>query len=548
MENYQKLLTEDELKHVTNEDLFQEIKDYKKDFEMKIIEKEMQKWRNGLQKAPNDAQEREHRQQLEENKKVQWTPVMIAKALKDEIAYFSAVTFKEINTDTNKVLYWYDWDKGAYTKDIAFINSLINVFNDVLATGERNKICEIIESNAEEKELDNTGRYIVFKNGTYDSEEERFIPYHDNNIYINRACPYNYHKEITTPSYKVKNIEGNDIEWTPYSVIEAFKNGDDNREALFWQLLRAILSPSKANHIFCYAYNEAGNGSKSTIGELFKSLAGDYKNMNLSGLGQRFALVGVEKVPLIYGDDNDTKSTLNGSAMELFKSITQGIAVPIDEKNKPIYEGTSHGVWWQSSNAPMQFNDYNGSLDRRIILLPFKQIPKEQRSTAILSDIIKRSEVIEWFISETIKREPKPVQAFTKPTNNAQLLEELTLFNDPYTDFVDEYIKPLTELLPRIPMRWIMQLLDSYAGHGNKSLRNKDQRAVTKGIKIHMEKLGYVYKNQGRIGKEKSKKIYMYEKDTSAGKPKTETGKLIGIFRHEIKLEDDRYKGVYVKE
>lgn len=256
MENYDELLTENELNHVTNEDLFQEIKDYKQEYRENEINKRLQEWINKEEeKATQEAIDKK-KNELENSVKINWNNSTMILTVLEKIEYFKFITFKEINTDTNKVPYWYDWDKGAYTRDVGFMNKIINHFYKFLSSRLRKEIIEQLSANAEEKELDNTRRYIVFNNGTYDSQEKQFIPYHKHSVYVNRACPYNYHKEVTIPHYSVKNVEGNMIDWTPHIIVEAFKNGDDKREKLFWQLLRAILSPNSCNHVFCYAYNE----------------------------------------------------------------------------------------------------------------------------------------------------------------------------------------------------------------------------------------------------------------------------------------------------
>lgn len=545
MANNARFFTE-EYQRIVNEDIYNEIAEYKEDIRQQEIQKELTKWLNSSNTPPTEEEQCRKCEELKENMRIEWDWKKIAEALRFKINAFHCVTFKEINTETNKVLYWYDWDKGIYTRDIGLLNKIINAFNVSLPSKKREELKLQLTYTAEEKELDNTGRYIVFNNGTYDSLEHELVPRHFHTVYTLRACEYDYIEHKEEPSYTVKNVNGDAINWQPRSVVEAFKNGDDNREALFWQLLRAILSPCSYNHVFLYAYNERGNGAKSTIGELLKALAGSYKNMNLSAIGQRFALVGIERAPLIYGDDNDTKSTLKGAGMELFKSITQGIAVPIEEKGSPIYEGTFCGVWWQCSNAPMQFDDFNGSLDRRIILLPFKEIPKEQRSADVLSDLIKRKEVIEWFISETIKREPEAIQAFTKPKDNARQLEQLKEDNDPYSAFFSECIEPLISVMSTFPTRFIARLATVYGENVDSYFLHVSRRALKLGITRHMERAGYSFVNASKLNKEERIFLLSFEKETTASE-KSDVGRLVGAIRCEVGDLSTNYGGAFKK-
>lgn len=60
--------------------------------------------------------------------------------------------------------------------------------------------------------------------------------------------------------------------------------------------------------------------------------------MNISDLSEPYALNGVDRVPFIFGDDNDPKSRLNKVAEQRLKSIATGGMFRIEQKYKDAYD------------------------------------------------------------------------------------------------------------------------------------------------------------------------------------------------------------------
>lgn len=505
---------------VRNKQLFEELKAKKEAKQADNLESKIEKELNHLQNLKKFQRAKEDEQnamvkakEKEVRDKYAGTPlnqVDILNILKNECHLFHCLNLADTETDEQKELYIFDWDRGIYTKNATFLYKIIATLNknttekmDKAIQYDLKKYASMYYTRGAEK----SGRYIAFNNGLWDGERKQFSEHFSPDIVLLSSIPFNYNPNAQEPIKHGTSITGKPIEWHGGEMVEMFKNGDNKRETLFYEVTRAVMG-SKRN-AFLFAWNEKGNGGKSTIGELFSILAGNNGTLraNIDALGTRFALANIERYKLIYGDDMAVGGKMSPHATATLKTLVTGDKVSSEQKGKDIKTSFFNGVIFQCSNALFTTDDKTGGIVRRCIFLPFKEIPRDETCTMV-SEWIKEPDFIEWIIKETLNHCPNAPEQYTEPTNNDEYKQDFKENNDPFIAFVSDYIEPITEQCERIPLKYIYDYLFPRFIQHYPALEKTSIQEVNARIKDKMIMLGYKLKKQARISKEQFQRTY----------------------------------------
>lgn len=496
---------------VRNKQLFEELRAKKEAKQADNLEKQLEREMNKLQslKKFQNAKEEEQNAMIkakekEVHDKCAGTPlnqVEILTILKDESSLFHCLNLADTETDEQKELYIFDWDRGIYTKNATFLYTIISKLNPTTTEKMDKAIAYDLKKYAAmyfTRKAEKSGRYIAFKNGLWDGEKGQFSEHFNPDIVLLSAIPFNYNPNAQEPIKNGTSITGKHIEWHGSDMVEMFKNGDDKRETLFYEVTRAIMG-SKRN-AFLFAWNEKGNGGKSTIGELFCILAGKEGTLrtNIDALGTRFVLANIERKKLIYGDDMAVGGKMSPHATATMKTLSTGDEISSEQKGRDVKNSFFSGIIYQCSNVLFTTDDKTGGIVRRCIFLPFKEIPRDETCGAVI-DWIKEPEFIEWIIKETLNHCPNAPEQYTEPTNNDEYKQEFKENNDPFISFVSDYIEPITEQCERIPLVFIYRYLFRQFTDDYPSLEKATVQEVNNAIKDKMKVLGYDLKKRSRI-------------------------------------------------
>lgn len=512
---------------VRNEQLFKELKAKKEEKQGNNLEKQIEKAINKLKtlKKFQNAKEDEQNAMIEEKEKevrnkyanTPLNQIEILNILKYECSLFHCLNLADTETDEQKELYIFDWDKGIYTKNATFLYKIISKLNP----NTTEKMDKAIQYDLKKyasmyytRKVEKSGRYIAFKNGLWDGKAGQFSEQFNPDIVLLSAIPFNYNPNAQEPIKHGTSITGKPIEWHGSDMVKMFKNGDDKREALFYEVTRAVMGGKR--NVFLYAWNEKGNGGKSTIGRLFCALAGQKGTLrlNIDGLGGRFVLSSIEQYKLIYGDDMAVGGKVSPHATATLKTLVTGDKVSSEQKGKDIKTSFFNGVIYQCSNALFTTDDKTGGIVRRCIFLPFNEIPCDEACLAV-SDWVEDTDFIEWIIKETLIHCPSAPERYTEPTNNDEYKQDFKENNDPFIAFVSDYIEPITEQCERIPLVFIYRYLFRQFANDYPILEKATVQEVNNAIKDKMKVLGYDLKKRSRINESQFHPTY---KDSEGNK------------------------------
>lgn len=509
LEEYKEALESIE-RPVRNQDFFNQLNERGKTKRGDNLEKQIDKAINKLKalkkyQDSNEEKQKEMIEQKEEETREQFenaslSQMDILQILKHECPLFRYVTLEDTETTKQKELYIFDWDKGIYTKDITFFYKVISVLNSSTTEKIDKAIYYDLMKTASYKykrKAERSGRYIAFKNGLWDGVACKLSEHFNPDIILLSCVPFEYNANAGEPVRNGVSNTGEPIEWHGRDIIDLFKNGDKKREILFYEVVRAIMSAKR--NAFLFAWNEKGNGGKSTIGRMFSIIAGEKqtKLLNTNDFGQRFAFDGIEICSLIFGDDGALDKH-SAKAIAMLKTLVTSNQIPTEGKGKDVKNSYFDGIIYQCSNALFTTDDITGGIIRRCIFLPFAEIPQSRTC----------AQVSEWIIKETLEHCPNAPERYTEPTNNEQYKQEFKENNDPYISFVDEYIKPIAGDCERIPLVFIYRHLFPIFCEEYPHLEKKSIQAVNKGIKDKMELLGYEYKKDARINEQQFHPIF----------------------------------------
>lgn len=194
-------------------------------------------------------------------------------------------------------------------------------------------------------------------------------------------------------------------------------------------------------------------------------------------------------------------------------------------------------VWYQCSNGSFNFDDVNGAMERRVILLPFKSLENKDICLLVSTKWVHDKWVLEWIASQTIAHHAKVIDRdFTKPTGYEELIKQATNDNNFYYGFFKECIESLLLLFDkRFPTKLILVLACYYGDYDDRFFIKVTPKALKDGLESTMRHTRY----QGCLGKEKVEYLQNYKEDTPEGK-------LIGKLRPYI--DNRNYNGVFIKK
>lgn len=392
-------------------------------------------------------------------------------------------------------VFFYNWNKGYYTlNDIVLREAYYELTGEIITPAT----LETIKRELEERTLEyfpaekRERGCAVFKNGLYKDGE---LLEHTPRFSVSNMGTIEYKKNAPLPRYKLVKNNGEEVWWSPQEIVDNFAQGDPERERLFWELVNVVIGNSYTN-AFVYAWNEEGAGGKTTILEVFKALAGTVTQADISELGGRFILDGVEKSRLIAGPDGDANARLSSEAARILKTLVDGDNITTEGKGKARKSVQFHGLIYQASNGPFMSEDATGGVMRRLVLLPFKAIPTEKQIKGV-SSVATTEESLEWFVSEAIKRFPTPVRSITRPKDSEKYIKEVKEDSSAVEAFLawDRFNEVLEENT-RIPHSFLFnELLPAFAREENDSEASSlTKRGFKKKIQSAMNNRGWANK------------------------------------------------------
>lgn len=343
-------------------------------------------------------------------------------------------------------LYVFDFDKKIYSSELSRINRLIFQLFPESTLKFRKEITEAMRIKTLPHESEKKG--IPVKNGVIFKKE-------DGSIELTPYTPQMFFKTKINTNYNPDAEEPEFNGWRLSSWFKELSGGDEAKERLLYQGLRAAIDPTTSNKVTSALFlldDGQGRTGKSTYEQLAVNLVGveNVGTLKLNEFSKKFEFASMFDKRLIIGDDNDPNGYISDSAN--FKGSITGEYIMINPKGEKPFKAKMSTFVIQSMNGIPHIADKTPATLRRITFIKFnKQYPKDEASKAIKLDYINRPELLEWLLKKLV--EMPDFSEFAETAENATIKQQFQLDNDPVLSFYQNTFKTLKSTI--IPTSWL---------------------------------------------------------------------------------------------
>ena len=398
----------------------------------------------------------------------------------EQYATFRTIGETEKELDTSP-LYWYDLNKGTYTKSLKKINKLINMVDNQASDKAMKEVrCKLtIECKETAKTKD--CNLIIVNNGIYNRLEDKLMPFSPDYVFTTKiATNYN-------PNASVEPVFNG---WSVSKWFDEIADGQADKLNLLWQVIGASVDSNVSHECAIFLVDDQqGNTGKSTFEDLIMNLVGkeNCSQLKLKEFEEDFKLAGVDEKAVIIGDDNDPKSFNEDSSN--FKSLVTGETILINPKTVKPYYSRFYTLIIQSMNGVPRFKDSTDAHLRRFRIIKFNhQYEATEANAKIKADYINRPELLEWLLYKALHE--KTFVRFMQTEESIISVKEIKEDNDPVYHFVNKYLDELKST--RLPVKFLFNYFMACMDAENNHSKIK-QRTFTKEIKLIMTAKGWEY-------------------------------------------------------
>ena len=336
----------------------------------------------------------------------------------------------------------YVYENGVYKRNKELIEKMILQINLNASEHLRREILENIRirTHIEEKEIND--RYINFKNGLFDIEQEKLIE-HTPDYFSTAQVNANY-------------IEDDKLVVNPY--IEKFLNditsGNLERRKALLQMSGYTLTVRTDWQLSFILYGETSGNAKSTfLGMLTKMLGSkNVSHVSMHRLSERFQSVRlVDKFANIATEIERNSIEKN----ETFKALVTGDEQEFEPKHKESFSAIPFCKLIWGSNYLPEFKEADESIYRRLYIIKFdRKFTDEEREKFDESKILTQ-EALDYFsnisLREFLKVKINRNLAYREESN--RLLEQCKQSNDSIERFLgnEDLIKDMYSTTNKVP-------------------------------------------------------------------------------------------------
>ncbi|MCX8573915.1 MULTISPECIES: DNA primase family protein [unclassified Gilliamella] len=283
-----------------------------------------------------------------------------------------------IDLKTDKI-YYYNNNVWQHISDKILMRTLVDLFNQSGEPFNPIRISSAVESLKFSLPIMGQPKtdLICFKNGVYELKNQSFRPHNSMDwLLVNNNINYYPATENETLEIHAPNF----TKW-----LERASNNNQDKKTNILAALYMILANRYDWQLFIEITGAGGSG-KTVFSEIATMLAGE----NNTVVGTMDALETARDRALIVGYSLivlPDQPRYIGSGAGL-KAITGGDEVAIDPKHKHPYSCKIPAVVLIVNNEPMRFNERNGGISRRRVILHFGEvIPVKERDTHLVTKI-----------------------------------------------------------------------------------------------------------------------------------------------------------------
>ena len=273
-----------------------------------------------------------------------------------------------------------------------------------------------------EEALNADENIINFRNGILHLDTMQLFP-HSPNIFSTIQLPCNWNGEQPTPIFD--------------NFMHTFTSGNMEKAQLLQEFIGGCLSNVDGSRFkkALIVWGE-GDSGKSVLRNLVTRLLGENNQSggSLARLEDRFGSIELYQ-RRIYGSPD--LGYINVAQTTIFKNITGGDVIPIEQKNQPAFQYKYKGFVWFGCNKLPKFPPDPATYNRFIIVKCSNVIPKEKQDLNLLDKLLTESSGILYKVIMSFKQ-VLARKHFTEPAESKEIMKQYKVDNSIYIQFFNE--------------------------------------------------------------------------------------------------------------
>ena len=273
-----------------------------------------------------------------------------------------------------------------------------------------------------EEALNADENIINFRNGILHLDTMQLFP-HSPNILSTIQLPCDWNGEQPTPIFD--------------KFMYTFTSGNFEKAQLLLEFIGGCLSNADGSRFkkALIVWGE-GDSGKSVLRNLVTKLLGENNQSggSLARLEDRFGSIELYQ-RRIYGSPD--LGYINVAQTTIFKNITGGDVIPIEQKNQPAFQYKYKGFVWFGCNKLPKFPPDPATYNRFIIVKCSNVIPKEKQDLNLLDKLLAESSGIIYKAIMAFKQ-VLARKHFTEPAESKEIMKQYKVDNSIYIQFFKE--------------------------------------------------------------------------------------------------------------
>ena len=272
---------------------------------------------------------------------------------------FSRYMIQEQNTIyTNGQLCIYDPERGFYDPNMRLIkHTMIKLFENI-PMNKRNEVYDYLTIEAPQRDQ-SSRRYILFKNGVYDLEEQRLL-HHSPEYVISNQIPWNYNPAAYS-------------ELADKTLDKVACNDPEIRRLIEECIGYCFYRDSKLGK--CFILTGEKNNGKSTFIFMVNNLLGDdnYSSVDITNLARELDIASLSN-KLANIKDDIADNYMDGLNVSLFKQIVTGNRCRGKFLYQDPFDFYPYATLIFSANSIPRIKDPTGAVTKRMVIIPFNAV------------------------------------------------------------------------------------------------------------------------------------------------------------------------------
>lgn len=274
-----------------------------------------------------------------------------------------------------------------------------------------------------ESSINSDENIINFRNGILHLDTMELTA-HSPSVLSTIQIPCEWHGEQPTPLFD--------------AFMATFTGNNEDKIRLFLEFMGGGISNVDGTRHFKKALFVVGksNSGKSVLRNLLTELIGKHNQSgaSLARLEDRFGAMELYQRRMVGSPDLGYPSIKQA---EIFKNVTGGDFIPIEQKNQPMFQYRYQGFMWFGCNRLPKFPPDTATYNRMIIVECSNVIPEEERDSQLIPKLLTEASGIVYKAVIAIKAAVERGR-FTIPAESNELMKSYRIENSIYMQFYDE--------------------------------------------------------------------------------------------------------------